>query len=130
MKDLPHHMKKLNRRIVRTERRMQIEDEEYIEPPKQARPKKQMQKPVKAARKKAEEPELAELPREKTVRPKKQVRKQAKATMRKEREARVPVKKTAEERNWEMKKRVPIFDKNKMKPKVGARASKKKRPRI
>ncbi len=48
MKDLPHHMKKLNRRIVRTERRMQIDDEEYIEPIP-VRPKKEAKKPAKTA---------------------------------------------------------------------------------
>lgn len=104
MKDLPHHMKKLNRRVVRTERRMVKEEEGYGEkipaPPKQA------------------------------VRPKKQVRKQVKTEMKKERKARSPQKKTAEERNWEMKKRTPVFDRNKAKPKAGARASKKKTPRI
>jgi len=31
MKDLPHHMKKLNRRVIRTERTMKLEDEEYEE---------------------------------------------------------------------------------------------------
>ena len=97
-------MKKLNRRVVRTERRLMQDDEEYEatipSPPKR------------------------------TVRPKKQVRKQAKAAMKKERDARTPLKKTTEERNWEMKKRVPVFDRNKAKPKMGARASKKKRPRI
>ncbi len=104
MKDLPHHMKKLNRRVVRTERRLMQEDKEYAEkipaPPKQA------------------------------VRPKKQVRKQAKAKTSAERKARTPTKKSAEERNWEMKKRVPVFDRNKAKPKAGARPSKKKRPRL
>lgn len=105
MKDLPHHMKKLNRRVVRGERKMKMEDEGYEEklpsPPKQV------------------------------VRPKKQMRKQAKAAMKKERDERVPIKKTAEERNWEMKKRVPVFDRiNNSKPKEGAHASKKKRPPI
>lgn len=104
MKDLPHHMKKLNRRVVRTERRLMLEDEEY-------------------------ETKIPSPPK-RTARPKKQVRKQVKAAMKKEREARTPLKKTAEERNWEMKKRTPVFDRNKAKPKMGARASKKKRPRI
>ena len=107
MKDLPHHMKKLNRRVVRSVHRLELEDEQFSE-------------------------KMPNPPSER-VRPKAQLRKQAKAKMKKERLARTPSVPTAEEKNKKMKDRVPVFDRlshQKRGPKVGARSSKKKRPRV
>ena len=105
MKDLPHHMKKLNRQVVRSERKLEQEDADYAA--------------------------TIPSPPQHTPRPKKQLRKQAKEKMKQERNARIPVKKTIEERNNEMKHRVPQFDRDsKERPKEGAHASKKKMPRI
>lgn len=97
MKDLPHHIKKLNRRIVRS---MHRETTEEILPDIPAWPDSDRQK-----------------------------RKKAKIKMKKERLARTPIHKDPEERNKEMRKRVPVFDKNSMLPKH-AKASQKKTPQI
>jgi hypothetical protein len=106
MKDLPHHMKKLNRRVIRSEHRL-IENE--ID--------------------NMEEESIATHPTH-IERPKEQLRKQAKSEMRKETLAHTPEHPTSAERNNEMKHRVPIFDRlNNPRPKAGAR-SKKKTPRI
>lgn len=83
MKDLPHHMKKLNRRIIRSIHHMEMEEADY-------------------------EAQMPDLPNWKpTIREKKKI---AKAKIRKERDARTPLHKSEAERNWEMKHRVPIFD--------------------
>ncbi len=98
MKDLPHHIKKLNSKIIRSARREANEEEL------------------------PEVPTWPDSPSEK--------RKKVKRTMKAEREARTPTRKSAEERNKEMKKgRVPVFDRNNAKPKH-AKPSKKKAPRI
>ncbi len=99
MKDLPHHMKKLNRRIIRSAHREELEGVEL--------------------------PSIPNWPDSKS-----ETRKKAKRQMTAETKARIPTKKSVEERNLEMKKgRVPVFDRNNAKPKH-ARASKKKTPRI
>lgn len=105
MKDLPHHMKKLVRRVVRSEHRLM--EEEALENPNEM----EFQSPH-------------------VERPKEQIRKQKKSEMRKETLAHVPEHPTEEERNRKMKHRVPVFDRqNNPRPKVGAKA-KKKTPRI
>lgn len=101
MKDLPHHIKKLNRKIIRSVRREGFEEE------------------------------LPEVP----VWPDsaREMRKKEKRTMKAEREAHVPMDKSPEERNREMKGgrhgRVPVFDQNKPTPKR-ALPSRKKTPKI
>jgi hypothetical protein len=106
MKDLPHHMKKLNRRIIRSEHREELEDENHLS-------------------------SLPNPPQPKS-RPRAQIRKLTKAKMKKTTKARTPTPLTPQERNKRMKKRVPIFDRtSKVKvAKQGARATKKKTPRI
>ncbi len=101
MKDLPHHMKKLNRLIIRSEHREEVEDEAYS-----------MKMPSP--------------PRKQTAR---QVKKQAKAKLTKSRNARTPTPLTPEERNKKMRKRVPVFDQNKPGRKI-AKPTRKKTPRI
>lgn len=83
MKDLPHHMKKLNRRVIRSEHREEINEEAF---------------------------NMTSPPRKQTV---KQIKKQAKTKQTKARNARTPTPLTAEERNKKMTKRVPVFDQNK-----------------
>lgn len=85
MKDLPHHMKKLNRRVIRSEHR-QLENE------------------IEIAEESLEHVEPL------MDRPKEQIRKQLKEEMRKETLSHTPEHKSSEERNQEMKHRVPIFD--------------------
>ena len=103
MKDLAHHLKKLNRQIIRSVHREEMEEEAW---------------------------DLNPSPYAKKQTPK-QVKKQAKAKVTKMRKARAASPLTAEQKNRKMKKRVPIFDKkNKAKPKQGARKSSKKSPRI
>ena len=89
MKDLPHHIKQLNRKMIRSARRSSEEMGEEL-------------------------PEVPTWPETVLER-----RKKAKRTMAKKRKARVPTGKTPEERNKEMKKgRVPVFDRtNHPKPK-------------
>lgn len=97
MKDLPHHIKKLNRQVIRSARR-------------------------------EEEEELPETPNWDSS--KSEEKKKAKRMIKAERAARVPTKKTPEERNKEMKRgRVPVFDRNSAEPKH-TRPSKKKTPKI
>ncbi len=97
MKDLPHHMKKLNRKIIRSARRDGLEEEL---------------------------PEVPVWPASKV-----EERKKQKREMKAERETRTPMKKSADQRNREMKKRTPVFDREKATPKR-TRATKKKTPRI
>jgi hypothetical protein len=102
MKDLPHHIQKLNRRIIRSAHREELQEEEWDLNSPYAR----KQTPA-------------------------QIKKQAKSTLRKAGKAKTPSPPSPEERNRKMKKRVPIFDRNNdAKPKVGARKTHKKTPRI
>jgi hypothetical protein len=102
MKDPTHHMKKLNRKVIRSEHREEMQEENWAGPSPYA--KKQT---------------VSEL------------KKQVKRETRKIREERTPVPKTPEEKNRLMKRRVPVFDRlNNAKPKMGARTTKKKTPRI
>lgn len=101
MKDLPHHLKKLNRRVLRSEHR-EVLAQEGEETPQPLFPKSAQQK-----------------------------KKQAKLQRRQKHESHTPMPLTAEERNKKMLHRVPVFDRqNNAKPKSGARPSKKKMPRI
>ncbi len=100
MKDLPHHMKKLNRRIIRSER--WIEQEES-----------------------ATSDRLANTPRKQTQR---ELKKQAKAKIRKTRENRTPEVLSPEERNREMKYRTPIFDRTSHPRLKTAKKTRKKTP--
>ncbi len=96
MKDIPHHMKKLNRKIVRS---MHREEEALPEIPS-------WKDSAKAIKEKA--------------------KRQTQAT----RHAHIPLGKTPEERNQEMKRGlVPIFDRNNALPRH-SRPSHKKKPRI
>jgi len=103
MKDLAHHMKKLNRRVIRSAHREEMEEESW---------------------------DLNESPYTRKPSPS-QIKKQAKENQTKKRKARAATPLTADAKNRKMKKRVPIFDKqNKAKPKPGARRTSKKTPRI
>ena len=98
MKDLPHHIKKLNRRVIRS-----------------------------AHREEALEEEIPPIPNRKpTI---KQVKKQAKEKIKQTKKARVSSDLTPEERNKLMKKRVPVFDREKAKPR-STKPTRKKTPRI
>ena len=102
MKDLPHHMQKLNRRIIRSEHRLIETEMEEVE-------------------------ELAHPPH--IERPREQNRKQIKSEMRKKTLAEIPIHATTDERNRKEKTRTPIFDRlSHPRPKVGAKP-KKKAPR-
>lgn len=48
MKDLPHHMKKLNRRVIRSEQRIIESEFEETQNPQIQRPKEQIRKQVKS----------------------------------------------------------------------------------
>jgi len=102
MKDLPHHIKKLNRRVIRSVHREEMEEESFDE-----------NMPALPPRKESIEEQ----------------RKMAKRKMREERLSRTPVHLSEEERNRKMKARVPVFDRNNAKPRV-AKPTKKKTPRI
>lgn len=97
MKDLPHHIKKLNRRVIRSLHREEIQEE------------------------------LPDIPTWPVS--KKQERKKAKIKIKQERLAHTPSDPTPEERNKNMRKRVPIFDRQNAEPKH-ALPSKKKSPGI
>jgi hypothetical protein len=102
MKDLPHHIKKLNRQVIRSIHKLELEEGADFEMP-----------PIPN--------------RKQTVR---QLKKQAKTKLKEERESRAPSILSPDERNKEMKHRVPVFDRtNNAQPKH-ARPSKKKTPRI
>jgi hypothetical protein len=105
MKDLAHHMKKLNRTVIRDEHRLEESDEQY--------------------RAYVEAPEA---PRPQTDR---QIKKQAKEAIAHKKEKQLPICKPKEERNWEEQHRTPVFEwNNHSGPKKGARPSRKKTPRI
>ena len=100
MKDLPHHIKKLNRNIIRSTAREQSSEEQYDMQHRGEDRKQTMQ----------------------------QVKKQAKERLRQERESRAISSPSPEERNKQMKHRVPVFDRtNNAKP-MGAKPSHKKTP--
>jgi hypothetical protein len=100
MKDLPHHIKKLNRKVIRSVHREEQDEEAF---------------------------DLKSPPRKQTER---QIKKQAKEKMRQATTSRTPTPLTPSERAKKMVKRVPIFDRtNNAKPKH-AKATKKKTPRI
>ncbi len=103
MKDLPHHMKKLNRRVIRSEHReMELESVEELNQSIQA---------------------------PQNERPKEQMRKMAKVEMRNETRGFTQPTPTGEDRNREMKHRVPIFDRSShIRPKQGAKPKKKAPP--
>jgi hypothetical protein len=103
MKDLPHHMKKLNRRIIRSEHRLEMEG--LLE---------------------GEENMPAQVPQ--VERPKEQLRKQEKSGMRKETRSQTQNPPTEDARNREMKKRVPIFDPMSHQPKQSTKPKKKAPP--
>ena len=79
MKDLPHHLKKLNRRVIRDLERLERE----------------------------EDLDLPEIPNWKPT--ERQIKKQAKERKKQERLARAPNVESVDESNRKMKKRVPIF---------------------
>lgn len=100
MKDLPHHIKKLNRQVIRSNHREEMEEEAF---------------------------EIAPLWQKQTIR---QEKKQAKARVKKAKQARTPHPLTSDEKNRKMKNRVPIFyDQNHPKTKT-TKATRKKTPRI
>lgn len=104
MKDLPHHLKKLVRKEMRTAQReaKQLEEYEFLD-----------QNPYD---------------REQTS---KELKKQKKRRDLKERKARTPTPLTPNEKNKKMRNRVPVFDRtNNQKPKKGAKPTQKKTPRI
>lgn len=103
MKDLAHHLKKLNRRIIRSFHREELE-------------------------KAGLEENLPSLPVQKET--PKEMKKIKKRAALKERMERTPIHLTEEERNRKMKKRVPVFDRiNNAKPRH-TKATRKKTPRI
>ena len=103
MKDLPHHLNKLNRKIIRSVHHEQIQEENY-EQCNAADQKKQTAQ---------------------------QMKKQAKDKKRLAANDRVILPDTPEERNRKMKHRTPVFDRtNDALPRSGARASRKKIPRL
>lgn len=105
MKDLPHHIKKLNRRIIRSIHREELDEEAYG---------LEMKMPSPPNWKKTE----------------RQIKKQAKAQIRKERISRTPTPLTPEQKEKKMIHRVPVFDRtNNAKPKT-TKATRKKTPRI
>ncbi|MES2274098.1 MAG: hypothetical protein V4487_07890 [Chlamydiota bacterium] len=102
MKDLPHHIKKLNRQVIRSIHKLELEEGQDFEMP-----------PIPNRKPSSS-----------------QVKKQAKSKLKKERENRAPLVLTPDERNKKMKYRVPVFDRtNNAEPKH-AGPSKKKTPRI
>jgi hypothetical protein len=102
MKDYPHHMKKLTRRVIRSEHRLEREDESYAK----------------------NLPEVPSVPHQS----KDQLRKQKKAKIKEERQAHIPSDLTPEQREKKMRKRVPIFDRPERKQTQGAKAPRKQRP--
>jgi hypothetical protein len=90
MKDLPHHMKQLNRKILRSVQRELTDDELYTMAPAE----EHFRNPIKN-KKKPKHPHHKPLD--------------------------IP---TNDERNREMKHRVPIFDRNNAKPKHAKPSSK------
>lgn len=95
MKDLPHHMKKLNRKVIRSSLRETTEE--------------MAQEPV--------------LPRFQAS--KEEARKIEKRTMRDDTRGRTPIHDSVDEKNRKMKHRVPIFDRNSALPKRARPTKKK-----
>ena len=103
MKDLPHHIKKLNRRVLRSIRHEMEEEADYEE----TMPSPPNWKPTE-----------------------RQIKKQAKIKERDEREQRAPVHLSIAEKNRKMKHRVPVFDRNSKAHLKTAKPTQKKTPRI
>lgn len=104
MKDLPHHMQKLNRRVIRDANREDHNEEVFELNADPNLPQRSM--------------------------PPEQIRKQEKIRQAKASNEHVPISKTPDERNKLMSERTPVFfSKNHQKPKT-TRASRKKTPRI
>lgn len=103
MKSLPHHIKKLNRKVIRSAQREEAQGNEEVELYKIASP------PVQ--------------------RSKEETRKLAKRAMKAEALHRTPLHDSEEERNWKMKHRVPIFDRNNAAPRK-TKPTQKKTPRL
>lgn len=100
MKDLPHHMNKLNRKVIRSIHRAEAEEVDYE----------------------------AKLPSPPSIAPSKEARRKHEKQARKaEREKRAPTHPSEDERNHQMSKRVPIFDRNTARPKH-AKPTRKKTP--
>jgi hypothetical protein len=103
MKDIPHHLKKLNRKIIRSFNKEMAENEEF-------------------------RMEISETPiRAQTDRETKKIKKREALKIRLER---TPFHLTEEERNRKMKKRVPIFDRANNRKAPSSKSSKKKMPKI
>ncbi len=97
MKYVPGHMRKLNRRVIRSMHREEAQEElpEIPQPPENERQKHKMHK----------------------------------IEMREDTLGRLHPHKSEAERNWEMKHRTPIFDRNNAEPKH-AKSTRKKTPKI
>ena len=103
MKDLPHHIKKLNRRVIRSKHREECSEEAY----------RSIDEAILSHRKTEW-----------------QEKKQAKVQIRKERKQRVPAPPTVDEKNQKMKHRVPVFfDKNHQTTRT-TKPTRKKTPRL
>ncbi len=92
MRDLPHHVKQLNRKVVRSERRESKEEEELEQ---------------KLLKEKARSEET-----------KSQARKKEKLSQKKKAKSHVPHPQTPEERNDLMAKRVPIIRERSHRPRT------------
>ena len=103
MKDIAHHIKKLNRRIIRSIHHMEMEEANF-------------------------DTKMPQLPNWKQTST--QRKKQAKAAVREERNARTPIHKTEAERNWEMKHRTPVFDRTSHPRPKTTKPTRKKTPKI
>ena len=102
MKDTPNHMKKLNRQVIRSVHREEMEEANF-------------------------DAAMPSLPTRKQ--PIEEQKKIAKQKIRAERMNRTPTHPTEEERNRKMKHRTPVFDRNNAKPRV-AKPTRKKTPKI
>ena|SRR3990167_984787 len=88
MKDLPHHIKKLNREVIRSAHREEMSEETYN---------------ATASSHKQTESEQKKI---------------SKRALTKERNERTPIHPSEEERNMQMRHRTPVFDRNNAKPHV------------
>ncbi len=108
MKDLAHHLKKLNRQIIRSIHREEMEDEAWESEQEASQP--------------------SPFAKKQTV---KELKKQAKRSLTKTRKKRAATPRTPEEKNRLQKKRKPIYNKHDVeKPRSGARKTRKKTTRI
>lgn len=83
MKDLPHHIKKLNRRVIRSMHREEEAEEAY-----------DLSLPSPPPRKKSERAK----------------KKQAKLQRKQEKQTHIPTPPTPQEKNKKMRERVPVFE--------------------